>query len=1257
MSLTIHTLGRLEILWQDRPIPNFKLRKNQALLIFLAMNPGQHDRTRLAGLLWGGLSEARARRNLRHAVWHLRQSLHPDLVECDRLSVGLNSRIPCMVDARAFDAALLEAQTLRARGDEAAAIACQTRAIEYYRGDFLAQFEIAHCREFEEWAMRQRARLRDRALTTLSDLTLFWMRRGAFERALEYARKQTALEPLWEEAHVRLMTLLAHSGQRDAALAQYESCRRILAQELNVVPLPETTALYQRLLEGDWSEQLSSSFQEQTSRLPFRGREEEHAALVGWWECAREDASRLTLIEGEAGVGKTRLVEEVTRYIEAQGAIALHGRCYEFGDAVPYQPIAAALRSAISSSRIKIQNLSDIWLAELARLVPELRESRPDLPEPRQAAGLAARQRLFEAVARFLRMFTLTKPSSHPSPALFFLDDLQWADPATLDLLHYLVRQTARAGLWLVGAYRPEELDAGHPLTRLRQGLGRDHLVNRLILEPLSEAAVKAIAGAVHPHESEALGAHLYRETAGNPLFIGEWLQNLREMGALDATSSPNWADKMYTDLLPPAMQDVILQRVGRLSRDARRLLRLAAIYGRDFDRPLLQALSRDDRERIDAHLNEWLTRRLVQPQNRVQGTYRFGHDKIQAAVVHAVRPDLRRELHLRVAETLERIQPHRHFPPALLAHHWLAAERPQAALPHLLRAGDEARLLYAHEQAINYYRQALDIMQELGQHEQAARTLMKLGLTHHNAFDFSHSREAYDRAFTLWQRVAARPAAAQPASRPLRLRWQEPETLDPALVTDEHTINLLVHLFSGLVQLTPGMNITPDVAHSWEVCEAGRRFLFHLRKDAYWSDGEPVTAHDFEYAWKRLLDPVRAARAAPILFDLKGARAYHQGRGSADEIGVQALDDHTLAVELERPSGYFLQLLIHAAWLPVPRHALQAHGPAWADPAHFVGNGAFSLHTWRKGEALILRRNPHYHGRFRGNVQEVILMSINDVGRRRRMYETGELDVVGLSFFSATDFEEARLQHAEEYVSLPWLETHFLAFDAARPPFDDVRVRGAFVRATDREALANEILQGRTAPALGGLTPPGMWGHVADIALPFDPDAARRLLAKAGHAHGRGLPPVTLFAFEPVAERNRFLQRAWSDILGVEVRLEITSWVEYAARLGKTGHHIVNLIWVADYPDPDNFLRLSRMRAWPAWRDEEYEELVRAAGCSLNQSERLQLYARAEQRLVDQAPILPLLYERDHLLIKPHVKRYPMSAIRTAFWKDVIMA
>jgi len=333
----------------------------------------------------------------------------------------------------------------------------------------------------------------------------------------------------------------------------------------------------------------------------------------------------------------------------------------------------------------------------------------------------------------------------------------------------------------------------------------------------------------------------------------------------------------------------------------------------------------------------------------------------------------------------------------------------------------------------------------------------------------------------------------------------------------------------------------------------------------------------------------------------------------------------------------------------------VKAHGAAWAKAAPLISNGPFRLIAWRPGESIILTRNPDYHGPFRGNLQQVQLLPICDWSARLAMYEADELDVLGITYFSAAEHEAIRQRYADEYIARPRLETHFLAFDVTRPPFDDVRVRRAFALATDRTALADEVLHGYVAPATGGLTPPGMPGHVADIALPYDPARARRLLAQAGYPSGRDFPPLAVVAYPAVATRNEFLQAQWREILGVEVRLDVLAWAAYLERMRDASYHLINLNWLADYPDPDNLLRVSHVRAWPVWQHQVYGQLVQEARRLTDSAQRMQRYRQAEEILVQEIPILPLAYERDHLLIKPRLRRYPMSAIRPAYWKDAI--
>jgi oligopeptide transport system substrate-binding protein len=473
----------------------------------------------------------------------------------------------------------------------------------------------------------------------------------------------------------------------------------------------------------------------------------------------------------------------------------------------------------------------------------------------------------------------------------------------------------------------------------------------------------------------------------------------------------------------------------------------------------------------------------------------------------------------------------------------------------------------------------------------------------------------------------------------------------------DIYSANVIEQLFSGLLELSPEMEVIPNLARSWEVFEGGRRYVFHLRDDVCWSDGIRVTAGDFEYAWKRGLDPATESPLANELYDVKGARVFHQGQGTREGVGIRALDEVTLAVELEGPTGHFPQLLAHAICYPLPQHVVEAHSNAWAQPENIVTNGPFRLGTWRPGESVALVRNSEYHGQFGGNVQRVELRVLSNPSVTLQMYESDGLDILDLRVFPQSDIDRARQRHAGEYVSTPLLNTGYLGFDVRQSPFDDLRVRRAFALAIDKEALANVILRGDSFPATGGFVPPGMPGHSAGIGLPYDPEQGCLLLAEAGYPEGCGFPVVdalTGLANEPYAV---CLQTQWRENLGVEIACEtIMDWATYFDRLNKKPPHMYFMRWLADYPDPDSFLRLFSLRRWSGWRNKTYDKLIEAARSALDQRKRMKLYGQADRILVDEAAIVPLTYPRDHLLVKPWVSKYPTSALEGEFWKDVII-
>ncbi len=607
--------------------------------------------------------------------------------------------------------------------------------------------------------------------------------------------------------------------------------------------------------------------------------------------------------------------------------------------------------------------------------------------------------------------------------------------------------------------------------------------------------------------------------------------------------------------------------------------------------------------------------------------------------------------MHRQIAEALELVPAMLHDEQSgWLAHHWERAGETARATDYLLRAGDQARLVYADREASAYYRRALAYLEQ--QDERAARTWMKLGMTYHNAFDFAPARHAYDAGCALWQRSDTR--RPTPAAQPLRVHWEEPTSLDPLLSPDAHTGELIAHLFSGLVQINPEMDVAPDVAHSWDVSADGCTLTFHLRPDARWSDGTPVTAEDFEYAWRRALDPANGLLAVESMCEIKGAQAFHQGTGRWDQVGVRARDAHTLVVELRSPSSYFLYLLAHTPYYPVPRRAVESHGDTWSQPGTLVTNGPFTVERWDKGHCLVLTRHDGYHAPSTGNLQRVELFALAEPATRLAWYAADALDVLGITYFAAEERESAQRRYAGEYISAPMSRTCYLVFDVRQPPLDDERLRQALALATDRQALADGILQGCVSPAAGGLVPPGMPGHTPGIALPYRPERARQLLAEAGYPGGRGFPPLRALAFRAVEAHCHYLRAQWREQLGIEVAWDILEWPDFLTQLRSRPPAVFTAIWTADYPDPETFLRVSRNDHWAGWQHAGYNALVEQACRDLDQATRLVRYAQAERILAQAVPILPLAYERDHLLLKPHVCRYPMSGIRSAFWRDV---
>jgi len=988
-------------------------------------------------------------------------------------------------------------------------------------------------------------------------------------------------------------------------------------------------------------------------RLVGRRHELENARSL--WSRVLSYQGQMIFISGEPGIGKTRLVREFTTQVQISGGTVLTGACYAEGG-VPYTPFAQILRRAIEIWQDEVPGLPDFVQADLFSLLPDLQTRFPDLkPELKFDDPKAEQHRLFENLTLFFT--TLSERKS----LLLVIEDIHWADSGTLHLLRHLARNTRRARIMLASTFRdviPVEAEVFQEmlLDLRKEGLA-DHLrLPRLDREQSEEMLGNLFAEEITPEFLDGM----YDETEGNPFYIEEVCKALVDSGTLYYQDG-RWHRPSVEQLgIPQNVRVAIQSRIRVLPTNTQETLRLSAVLGREFDIETLTYASDLDKDTIIEAL-ELAERAQLIEYKREDGSksYTFAHALIPTTLVEGTRASKRRKLHLRAATAMETYHPEDF---EALANHYHLAEKIEKAADYYLKAGDRARGLYAHQEAIRSYKQALKILEKTGDLERAARTQMKLGLTFHHAFDFKSSRQAYQAGFIIWQRMAdvKRKAPDYPPSAPhaLRLTAVEPSTIGLGLAMDFPAQLMFDNLFSGLVKVSPDLGVVPDVAQSWEVLDGGRKYVFQLRNDVLWSDGVQVTAHDFEYTWKRTLNPINEQRWYVFLFDIKNAMPYYRGEISDPGlVGVRALDKFTLAVEMEGPTSYFPYLMANIASYPMPQHVLEIHGDDWVKLDNIVTNGPFRLGTWKRGESLVLERNPTYHGRFTGNLDRVectFLSGQPSVLLQR--YEQDNLDIC--SGLPLVELSSARQRFAGEYASGPWMSTDFIGFNVRQPPFNDQRVRRAFAMATDREMLTDVILRGYAFPATGGFIPQGMPGYSPSISIPYNPERARQLLAEAGYKDGRGFPTINCLARDDPGHdlACEYLQAHWLENLGVEINWKPIKWANFYDMISEGTPHMWMAGFYADYPDPDDVLRINWWIGYTGWQNEAYKTLVEGARRVMDQDERMSMYQQADKILVEEAPFLPLWYGRFHMLVKPWVKKFYTSPMKWWSWKDIVI-
>jgi len=483
-----------------------------------------------------------------------------------------------------------------------------------------------------------------------------------------------------------------------------------------------------------------------------------------------------------------------------------------------------------------------------------------------------------------------------------------------------------------------------------------------------------------------------------------------------------------------------------------------------------------------------------------------------------------------------------------------------------------------------------------------------------------------------------------------------EPPSLDWQTSTDSTSFDVVSNLMTGLTQYNNDMKCEPGCAQTWEILDGGKHFVFHLRKNARWTDGKPVTAHDFEYAWKRLLNPSTAASYAFFLYDIENAFEYNSGKiKDADLVGVKALDDWTFSVKLKRPAAYFLYLTAFCSTCPLRKDIVEKFGDRWTEPQNIVTNGPFMITLWKHEYKIELSANPDF---FEGppRLKKIKMFMIPEQATAFGLFENNQLDYIDNRSFPTSDVE--RFRDSPLYRSLPLLRCSYIGFNVKKKPFDDKRVRKAFSMAIDR-TLFPKILRRGESPANTWI-PPALEGYSEDSKSEFDPQAARKLLAQAGYPEGKGFP-LTKVLYPQREDAKLVVESVQEQIkknLNVKLQLEVNEWKVYLDILHRDPPQMFRQTWGADYPDPETFMNVFTTRNgnnYTRWSNAEYDDLIDKASAEQDQEKRAAMYAKGDKMLCRQeVPIIPIYWATQNTMVKPWVKNIGFNAMDLQFFRKV---
>lgn len=482
-----------------------------------------------------------------------------------------------------------------------------------------------------------------------------------------------------------------------------------------------------------------------------------------------------------------------------------------------------------------------------------------------------------------------------------------------------------------------------------------------------------------------------------------------------------------------------------------------------------------------------------------------------------------------------------------------------------------------------------------------------------------------------------------------------EPPSLDWHVSTDNTSFDVVSNLMVGLTQYRNDLSCAPACAESWDVLDGGKRYVFHLRKNLKWSDGKPIVAQDFEYAWRRILDPATASSYSFFLYDVENGLEFNTGKlKDGSKLGIKSIDDLTFEVRLKKPASYFINMTAICASFPQRKDIIEKFGNRWTEPGNMVVNGPFVLKDWMHEYKIDLEANPLF---FEGppKIKKIKMFMIPEQATAFALYQNGQLDYIDNRSFPTPEVEEAK--KTPEYKNFALLRNNYLGFNVTKKPFDDKRVRRAVSMSIDRTVFP-KILHREEKPSYTWI-PEGLLGYSSESGPKYDPEAARKLLAEAGYPDGKGFPKISILY--PTREDARLVMESVQDQLkrNLNINPELTNqeWKVYLQKLRRDAPPIYRANWGADYPDPETFANIFtsyNLNNNTRWKNAEYDKLDEQATSEQDPKARAEIYKKMDRMVCrDEAVIACTFLATQNIMCKPWVEGIAVNPLDLQFFKD----